>query len=298
MIDDYVDRWALITGASSGIGAAFARRLASRGMHVVLTARREERLRELAEELHTRHGTRSELVPGDLSAPGAAARLVGEVESRGIEIELLVNNAGFAIVGEVEDVDVERAMQLVRLNIGAVTELTYRVLPEMIERGHGAIINVASMAGLQPVAYMPAYSASKAFVLHFSEALWPECHDKGVSVMALCPGFTRTELFEKAGVAGWLKKHRFQTPERVVKAALKGLEKGRQYVVPGWRNYLLSLLPRIATRRRTVLESMRFFRPPPRTGESQPASDAAQSGDSQGERKTAEKTAEAPGGGL
>ena len=264
MLEGYSDRWALITGASSGIGAEFAKILAARGMHLILTARRTELLEQLAEELHTRHGTRSEILPGDLSNPEQAGRLVDDVEGRGIEVELLVNNAGFSIVGDVESANVERIMDLVRLNIGALTELTYRILPGMLQRQHGAIINVSSVAGFQPVAYMSAYSASKAYVLHFSEALWAEARDRGVNVMALCPGTTRTEFFDVAGVPGWLKKQRSQSPEQVVKAALKALEKKRPYTVSGWKNYLLSLAVRLASRRMVVTESMKYFRPKPK----------------------------------
>lgn len=266
MLQSYADRWALITGASSGIGAEFARRLAARGMHLVLTARRRELLEELVAELHTRHGARSEIIVADLTDPESPRRLVDEVAARNIEIELLVNNAGFGLVGEFETTDVERVTSMLRLNVEALTELTYRVLPGMLERGHGAVINVASTAAFQPVAYMGVYAASKAYVLHFSEALWAEVRDRGVTVMALCPGTTRTEFFNVAGVPGWLKKHTSQTSEQVVRAALKGLEKGRQYWVSGWKNYLLSLLVRLAPRRTAVTESMKYFRPKRKKG--------------------------------
>ena len=146
------------------------------------------------------------------------------------------------------------------MNISALTELTYCLLPGMLERQHGAIINVASVAAFQPVAYMGAYAASKAYVLHFSESLWTEVRDRGVTVMALCPGVTRTSFFDTAGVPGWLKKQRSQTPEQVVKTALHALDKRKQYVVTGWRNYWLSLAVRIATRKVAVTESMKYFR--------------------------------------
>lgn len=261
MLDQYAERWALITGASSGIGAEFARRLAARGMHLVLTARRREPMEELAAELHTRHGTHAEIIAGDLSEPEQAQRLLDEIAARGISIELLVNNAGFGIVADSADVEADNVMEMVRLNIGALTELTYRVLPGMLERGHGAIINLSSLAGFQPVAYMAAYAASKAYVLHLSEALWAEVRDRGVTVMAVCPGVTRTSFFDVAGAPGWLRKYRAQSPEQVVKASLKALEKGRQYVVPGWRNFLLSLRARFAPRKLVVTESKKYFRP-------------------------------------
>ncbi|MGE3780952.1 MAG: SDR family NAD(P)-dependent oxidoreductase [Pirellulaceae bacterium] len=261
MLDGYADRWALVTGASSGIGAEFATVLAERGMHLVLASRRSEPLNQLAQELHTKHGTRCEIFCADLSESAAAANLVNHLASKNLTIELLVNNAGFGLVGEVETTDVERVMQMIRLNIGTLTELTYRLLPGMIARRHGAVINVASVAAFQPVAYMGVYSATKSYVLHFTEALWAETRDKGVTVMALCPGVTRTAFFDVAGAPGWLKKQRSQTPRQVVKAALKGLEKRRQYVVSGMKNYLLSLAGRVGSRKIVVTESMKYFRP-------------------------------------
>lgn len=261
LIEAYADRWALITGASSGIGAAFARLLAARGMHLILTARREDRLRELASELHTRHGTRCEIILGDLVDPAEPQRLFDEVRRRGLAVELLVNNAGFGFVGAVTDTDPNRMKEMVQLNISSLTELTYLFVGPMLERRHGGIINLASIAAFQPVAYMPVYSASKAFVLHFTEALWAECRNRGVTITALCPGTTETEFFDVAGVSGWLSKHRFHTAEYVARKAIRALERGRQYVVPGWQNFLLSLSVRLARRKMVVLQSMRFFRP-------------------------------------
>lgn len=261
MVDAYADRWALVTGASSGIGAEFAHKLAARGMHLVLSARRREVLEELARELHVRHGTRCEVIDGDLADPAEPRRLFDETQRRGITIELLVNNAGFAVVGEIERTDPARVLEMIRLNISALTELTYHVLPGMLERGHGGIINLSSVAAFQPVAYMGAYAATKAYVLHFSEALFAEVRDRGVTVMALCPGVTRTGFFDVAGVPNWLKKQSSHDTETVVRKALKAFDKRRQYVVVGWKNYLRSLLVRIASRRRVVKESMKYFRP-------------------------------------
>ncbi len=255
------DQWALVTGASAGLGAEFARQLASRGMHLVLVARRGELMSELAQELHTKHGTRCEIIVADLSDPAEPKRILDEIAAKGISIELLVNNAGFGVVGEVENAKVDRLLQLIRLNISALTELTYRLLPAMLERGHGAILNVSSLSGFQPVAYMGTYAASKAFVLHFSEALHCELKDRGITVTAVCPGVTRTNFFDIAGAPGWLQKHSSLSVEPVVKSALNAIARRRQFVVPGWRNFLLTLLVRIASRRRVVKESTRFFRP-------------------------------------
>jgi len=263
VLEAYADRWALITGASSGIGAAFARLLAARGMHLILTARREDRLRELASDLHTRHGTRTEIIVGDLCEAGSAKRLFDEVTQRGIAVELLINNAGFGFVGVVDETDPHRMSEMVQLNITSLVELTYLFLPQMLERKHGGIINLASVAAFQPVAYMPVYAASKAFVLHYSEALWAECRDRGVTVTALCPGTTETEFFDVAGVGGWLSKHRFHTAEFVAKKAIRAVEKGKQFVIPGWQNSVLAFAVRLARRKMVVLQSMRFFRPRP-----------------------------------
>jgi len=257
----YADQWGLVTGASSGIGKEFARQLAARGMHLVLTARREDLLEELSRELDTRHGTKSLIIPGDLAEDSFAQQLYDTVREHGLQIQLLVNNAGIGHVGTIQEADLARMMKIVQLNIKALTELTYRFLNDMLEREEGAIVNVSSVAAFQPVAYMPVYAASKAFVLHFSEALWAETRDQGVTVMALCPGTTRTEFFEAAGVGGWLKKHRSQAVGPVVKAALRGLRKNRQYYVSGWINYLLSLAVRLAPRRFVVIETMKYFRP-------------------------------------
>ncbi|MFN0056635.1 MAG: SDR family NAD(P)-dependent oxidoreductase [Planctomycetales bacterium] len=262
MLTAYADHWALVTGASSGIGAEFARQLAARGMHLILVARREVLLQQLAEELHRQHGTKCEILVADLSQPAEPVRLLEEVQRRGLTIELLVNNAGFGYVTEVDRTDVSRVLNLIQLNIAALAELTLRVLPEMLQRGHGGIINVASVAAFQPVGYMGAYAASKAFVLHFSESLWAEARTKGVTVTTLCPGTTRTEFFNIAEAQpGWLDRHSAQDVKTVVKTGLKALEKRRQYVVSGWKNYILSLLVRLATRATAVKESMKFFRP-------------------------------------
>lgn len=255
------DRWALVTGASAGIGAEFARQLAAGGMHLVLTARRLDLMQELAAELHARHATRCEIIVADLAEPGGVDLLVRELESRRIQVDLLVNNAGFGVVGEIEQTELSRLLELIRLNISALTELTYRLLPDMLARNFGAILNVSSLSGFQPVAYMGVYAASKAYVLHFSEALACEVQHRGVRVCAVCPGVTRTAFFDLAGAPGWLQKHSSQSPEQVVRTALHALGRGRWVVVPGWRNYILTLLVRIASRRRVVKESTRFFRP-------------------------------------
>lgn len=260
MLKAYADQWALITGASSGIGAEFARQLAARGMHLVLTARREKLLADLAAELHQAHGTKTEIIVADLSNPDEPARLLAEIEKRGVTVELVVNNAGFGYVADIETTDVARVLQMIRLNISALTELTLKVLPAMLQRGHGGVINVSSVAGFQPVGYMGVYAATKAYVLHFSESIWAEARERGVTVTTLCPGTTRTAFFEVSGVPGWDARHHAQEVKPVVRQALKAFEKRRQYVIPGWRSYILAQLVRLGSRSTVVKESMKFFR--------------------------------------
>jgi short-subunit dehydrogenase len=230
-------------------------------MHLVLTARRREPMEELAAELHTRHGTRCEILPHDLAEHEEVERLVAEIAQRGVEVELLVNNAGLGVIDEIERTDVEQVLRMIRVNVAAMTELTYRFLPAMLERRRGAVINVSSTAAFQPVAWMGPYAASKAYVLHFSESLWVEVRERGVTVLALCPGATRTNFFEAAGVENWLKKHSSHSPDYVVRKALRALEKRRLYAVPGWQNYLRSLVIRFAPRKMVVKQTVDYFRP-------------------------------------
>jgi len=233
MLKGYADHWGLVTGASSGIGAEFSRQLAARGMHLVLVARREDRLRGLAGELEAAHGTRCEIVPADLSQPRAGRDLLAEVSRRGIAVELLVNNAGFGMVSSLEKTDVARALELIQVNVAGLTELTLLAAQEMVQRGHGGIINIGSVVSFQPVGYMGIYAASKAYVLHFSEAMWAELRTHGVTVTTLCPGTTRTEFFDQSGVPGWAERNGGEDVKTVVRSGLKAFDSGRHYVVSG-----------------------------------------------------------------
>ena len=257
----YAGSWSLVTGASSGIGAEFARQLAARGMHCVLVARREDRLRALGQELEAAHGIRCEIVSADLSKPHAGRELLTEVSRRGIAVELLVNNAGFGMVSSVEQTDVGRALELIQVNVAGLTELTLLAAKEMVARGHGGIINIGSIVSFQPVGYMGVYAASKAYVLHFSEALWAELRGHGVTVTTLCPGTTRTPFFDQSGVPGWAERNHGQDVQTVVRAGLDAFDSGRHYVVSGWTNYLASLAVRFATRAAVVKWSLSIFRP-------------------------------------
>src|SRR5215210_2737648 len=191
-------RTTLITGASSGIGEVFARRLAARGENVLLVARSSERLATVCNELGRANNINAQYVAMDLSERDAAARLCEETLQRGLLVETLINNAGFGSMGDFLAQDIERELNMIDLNVRALVELTYRYLAGMRERKRGRIINVASTAAFQPVPFMATYAATKAFVLSFSEALWEENRPFGVKVMALCPGVTETNFFEAA----------------------------------------------------------------------------------------------------
>jgi uncharacterized protein len=190
----------LITGASSGIGEAFARRLARDGRHLVLVARRAERLQALAGELESERGITAHVVPTDLTHPGAVQALADEIARRGLTVDWLVNNAGFGTYGLFHQLPVERELSEIGLNISALVELSGRFLPGMVERARGAVINLASVGGFAPGPYMATYCATKAFVLSFSEALAAEHRATGVKVLCVCPGFTRTEFQSAADV--------------------------------------------------------------------------------------------------
>ena len=187
----------LITGASSGIGEALARRLAAERRPVALVARRTDKMERLAGELRAAHGTYVQVLTSDLTKPGAGEALQAEVERRGIVVDWLVNNAGFGTHGRFHELPVAREVEEVQLNVGALVELTGRFLPAMVERRRGAVINVASVGGFGPGPFMATYCATKAFVLSFSESLAAETRGTGVHVLCVCPGFTRTEFQEK-----------------------------------------------------------------------------------------------------
>lgn len=247
-------RRALVTGASAGIGAAFADRLARDQYDLVLVARDGERLEALAKRLEGRSGIRAEVEPADLTAPEERAR----VEARLAEWapDLLVNNAGFGTVGRFAELDLEREVREIELNVIALVRLARSVLPRMVERGHGAIINVSSLAGESATPYNATYGATKAFVTSFSEALHEEARDTGVRVQALLPGFTRTEFQERAGIStDSLPEFAWMSAEAVVDASLSALERNAAICVPGASNRALSTaqrwLPR-GLRRRAV----------------------------------------------
>jgi short-subunit dehydrogenase len=232
----------LITGASSGIGEAFARRLAASEHDLILVARSENKLHELCDELMLEHKIVAHYVALDLLEEDADEKLFKETEKHGFEVDWLINNAGFGSMGDFAVLDLEKELDIVRLNISALVGLTHRFLPQMRDRRRGTIVNVSSSAGFQPIPFMATYAATKAFVTSFTEAIAEENRPFGVRVMALCPGATRTNFFVASDIREPLKVKGEQSPEAVVEAALKGLRKGKSTVISGWANYVGSLL--------------------------------------------------------
>ncbi len=239
---------ALITGASEGIGKAFARQLAALGKDLVLVARREDRLKALAEEVSAKHGVQTHVIAADLAQPGAAGALFAETERQGLEVDLLINNAGFGKGGEFTNIPFDAQAEMVRLNVNALMELTRLYLPAMRRRRRGGVINLSSTSAFQPVPYMAVYGATKAFVLSFSEAIAQEVAPDGVKVMALCPGFTATGFQAVSGV-GEAWRERMASPDEVVAVALRAFEQGRRAAVPGFTNSFLAFGTRLVPRR-------------------------------------------------
>ena len=230
---------ALVTGPSSGIGAEIARELARRGHGLTLVARREDRLRELASEISGEHGVRVETIAADLGRAEERDRLAAAVDALGLDVEVLVNNAGFGDSAPLHKTDRERVVAMVALNCEALLDLQARYSPAMAERGRGAIINVASTASFQPIPGTATYAATKAFVLSLSEATHAELKGKGVTVTALCPGPVKTEFVEVAGVGGAedsLPEMFWTDVDFVARAAVEGADNGKRVVVPGAMN--------------------------------------------------------------
>ncbi len=246
---DYTRQTALITGASAGIGAEFARQLAARGADLVLVARREDKLAELAGHLRAAHHVEVTVVPADLGEPAAGSRLAAELDRRGIVVTTLVNNAGFGTYGPFADEDPDRVAAEIRLNVEAVVTVTRAFLPQLLAAGTGALVNVASTAAYQPVPGMAVYAATKAFVRSFTEALWQETKGSGLRVTTLSPGATETEFFDVVGSRD-ASVGRFQTPARVVRTALSAVDRTNPPpdVVLGHANRLTAFATRFAPR--------------------------------------------------
>jgi short-subunit dehydrogenase len=246
----------LVTGASAGLGAEFARQCARRGDELVLVARRCDRLEAVAAEL----GGRAHVFAADLAMPEAAAALLSEVERLGLSVSTLINNAGFGLTGRFADLPLDRQLEMIDLNIRLLTELTHRALPAMRGRGSGAILNVASTAAFQAGPGMGVYFATKAYVLSFTEALHHELRGTGIKVSALCPGPVATEFGAVAGVTSKSFQRLAGDASAVVAAGLRALERNQAVAVAGLQNKLgaqaYRVLPRAALRR--IIASVKF----------------------------------------
>lgn len=235
---------ALVTGASAGIGRGIALELARRGHDLVVVARREEELRSLAVECEREHAARVEVLPMDLLAPNAAGKLVQQLEDQRLRVDLLVNNAGLMDMGRFAQIDVERHERLLQLNVVVLTSLTRRLLGPMIERRHGRVLNVASTSAFQPVPSLALYAATKAFVLSLSESLSEELRGTGLTVTALCPGITKTDMVDRAQgehEAMQALPSMFQSDvDDVAREGVEACLAGRPVVVPGLSNRLMA----------------------------------------------------------
>ncbi|HEU4884615.1 MAG TPA: SDR family oxidoreductase [Longimicrobium sp.] len=240
----YRGRWALVTGASMGIGEAFARALAARGMNVVLCARSADRLAALAREIEAEHGVRAAVVAADLARPGAAARAWAEA-GRDRIIHLLVNNAGFGLHGRFDEAPMDRQSEMVVLNCTALLELAHLALVEMRPRGSGAIVNIGSVAAFQPVPFKAVYAATKAFVLSLTQALVEENRGSGVRILCVSPGPTPTGFQAVAGSRVREGQVGVLRAEEVVDAALAALDAGKAHVAPGFANRVSTVLGRM-----------------------------------------------------
>lgn len=234
----YEGKTALITGASSGIGQAFAEALAARGVHLILVARSAEKLQTLATHLSRLHMVSVEVLVADLSEEDAATQIYAAVEQQGYVVDILVNCAGFGMQGRFDALSLDRQYEQLLVNIVAPVLLTRAFLPAMLAQGCGIIINVASTTAFQPVPYMAVYGATKAFLRSFTQALWAENRTRGVRMLAVCPGATNTAFFEAIGPQARTLGP-LSTPAFVVEQALRAVERRQNNVVPGWRNALL-----------------------------------------------------------
>jgi short-subunit dehydrogenase len=252
-------KWALITGASAGIGVAFAQELAFGGTNLVLTARRKDRLEALAQRLTTSYKVRTEVFAADLADPAAPEKIFAFTKEKGIEIELLINNAGFGQYGEFPSIDAQRLLDMVQVNCSAVVHLTRLFLPQMIARRRGDVLILASTASFQAVPYISTYAATKAFDLLFAEGLAEEMKPYGIRVCALCPGSTESEFHAVAGQDKFIRKA--ETAEKVAHTGLKALAAGKSYVISGLGNYLGAHGERLVPRRFVTRVAAGMFKP-------------------------------------
>ncbi len=239
----------LITGASSGIGRELARLYASDGARLVLIARSEDKLCQLADELAAKYGAEAQVMPADLSRPASPREIVEALAQRHIDVDVLVNDAGFGARGSVAGLGVERQLDMIEVNVAALTQLTALLLPGMLERRRGAILNVASTAAFQPAPHQAVYGATKAYVLSLTQALAEEVRGSGVRVSCLAPGPTDTGWAAQAGMLGTrLFRRGVMDAGRVARAGHDGLQQGKTLVIPGLRNRILAFSVRLSPR--------------------------------------------------
>src|SRR5215471_18175571 len=260
-MSEWKGKTALVTGASYGIGEAFARRLAADGANVIVTARSRDRLDVLATELRSRGGVEVEVIEADLASHAAPEEIFRATEGRGRQVDLLINNAGFGAVGNFVEIALERQIEMIQVNVTALVALSHLFLQPMIRRRSGAIIQVASTASFQGVPYTSIYAATKAFILIFSEGLWAECREYGVRVLALCPGPTATHFQTVAGTSHLRNPEKMQTPEEVVEAGLRALAKNRSVAISGFGNKLMVGAERFVPRNLVTRIAAKLYRP-------------------------------------
>jgi hypothetical protein len=259
MAVEWAGKWALITGASAGIGVALAEELGKGGTNLVLTARRTDRLDALAQRLVSAYKVKTEVVTADLADPGAPEKIFTFTQSKGIEIDLLINNAGFGKYGEFPGVEKERLLDMVQVNCTAVVHLTHLFLQGMVVRQRGDVLILASTASFQAVPYISTYAATKAFDLLFAEGLAEEMKPYGIRVCALCPGSTKSEFHTVAGQEKLI--HRVESAQKVAQTGLQALAAGKSYVISGVGNYLGAHGERLVPRRFVTRITARMFKP-------------------------------------
>jgi hypothetical protein len=261
---EWQGKWALVTGASAGIGVALANELAAGGAHLVLTARRSDRLEQLAERLRKQHAIQAEIVTADLASPNGPNEIFNFTQRKKLSIELLINNAGFGQYGELDQVESQRLLDMVQVNCAAVVHLTRLYLPEMIQRGRGDVLILASTASFQAVPYISTYAATKAFDLLFAEGLAEEMKPHDIRVCALCPGSTESEFHAVAQQEAFTQKHQ-ESAEKVARTGLQALAAGKSYVISGTGNYIGAHLQRIVPRRLVTSIAAKMFSPKKKT---------------------------------
>jgi len=258
-MDNWRGKWAVVTGASAGIGSELARELAEGGSHLVLTARREDRLEKLAAELREKSGVQVRTFVADLQDPDGPRRIHSFTEENGLTIDVLINNAGFGMYGEQHTLPIDQQLAMVQVNCSAVVHLTQLYLPAMVERRRGAILIVSSGAAFQPVPYVSTYAATKGFDLLFAEGIAEEVERYGVKVCALCPGPTESEFNQVAGTPRTGAPR--QTAEAVARVGLQALADGKHSVLTSFFNQMQLELQRLAPRRFVAKMAAKMYRP-------------------------------------